>query len=93
MVNQKNLVIHVYFVESQFIVEIDYPADTLILHEPSETIRGVVESVQYPIIEDGNLGSVTQYCIVRVRGVRAETTTTSISRILGIGRLAVSNLG
>tara|TARA_R100001126_G_scaffold102710_1_gene88486 strand:+ start:4155 stop:6140 length:1986 start_codon:yes stop_codon:yes gene_type:complete len=66
---------------------------TLILHEPSETIRGVVESVQYPIIEDGNLGSVTQYCIVRVRGVRAETTTTSISRILGIGRLAVSNLG
>ena len=53
----------------------------------------MVESVQYPIIEDGNLGSVTQYCIVRVRGVRAETTTTSISRILGIGRLAVSNLG
>tara|TARA_A100001011_G_C14293477_1_gene837295 strand:+ start:373 stop:2358 length:1986 start_codon:yes stop_codon:yes gene_type:complete len=66
---------------------------TLILHEPSETIRGVVESVQYPIIEDGNLGSVTQYCIVRVRGIRADSTTTSITRLLGVGRLAVSNLG
>ena len=66
---------------------------TLILHEPSETIRGVVESVQYPIIEDGQRGSVTQYCMIRVRGVRAESTTTSISRLLGVGTLAVSNLG
>ena len=68
-------------------------AVTLILYEPSETIRGVVESVQYPIIEDGNLGSVTQYCMIRVRGVRAESTTTSISRLLGVGTLAVTNLG
>ncbi len=66
---------------------------TLILYEPSETIRGVVESVQYPIIEDGQRGSVTQYCMIRVRGVRAESTTTSISRLLGVGTLAVSNLG
>ena len=68
-------------------------AITLILYEPSETIRGVVESVQYPIIEDGNLGSVTQYCMIRIRGVRAESTTTSISRLLGVGTLAVTNLG
>jgi hypothetical protein len=63
------------------------------LYEPSETIRGVVESVEYPIIEDGKLGSVTQYCMIRVRGVRAESTTTSISRLLGVGTLAVTNLG
>ena len=68
-------------------------AVTLILYEPSETIRGVVESVEYPIIEDGKLGSVTQYCMIRVRGVRAESTTTSISRLLGVGTLAVTNLG
>ena len=53
----------------------------------------MVESVEYPIIEDGKLGSVTQYCMIRVRGVRAESTTTSISRLLGVGTLAVTNLG
>jgi hypothetical protein len=66
---------------------------TLQLFEPSEIIRGVVESVQYPISEKSEVGSVTQYCLLRVRGVRAEDTATIVTRLLGVGQLGVAGLG
>jgi hypothetical protein len=66
---------------------------TLQLYEPSEIIKGVVESVQYPITEKSEIGSVTQYCLLRVRGVRAEDTATIVTRLLGVGQLGVAGLG
>jgi hypothetical protein len=66
---------------------------TLQLFEPSEIIRGVVESVQYPISERSEVGSVTQFCLLRVRGVRAEDAATIVTRLLGVGQLGVAGLG
>ena len=66
---------------------------TLQLYEPSEIIRGVVESVQYPISERSEVGSVTQFCLLRVRGVRAEDAATIVTRLLGVGQLGVAGLG
>jgi len=66
---------------------------TLTLYEPSEIIRGVVESVQYPISERSEMGSVTQFCLLRVRGVRAEDAATIVTRLLGVGKLGVAGLG
>ena len=66
---------------------------TLQLFEPSEIIRGVVEFVQYPISEKSEKGSVTQYCLLRVRGVRAEDAATIVTRLLGVGQLGVAGLG
>ena len=66
---------------------------TLTLYEPSEIIRGVVESVQYPISERSEVGSVTQFCLLRVRGVRAEDAATIVTRLLGVGKLGVAGLG
>ena len=47
----------------------------------------------YPVINNANIGSVTQYCTVRVKGVRAVNVTTANSNILGIGTIAVVRLG
>ena len=66
---------------------------TLELYDPSETIRGVVESVAYPVINNANIGSVTQYCTIRVRGVRAADVIQSSVNTLGIGTLGVVRLG
>tara|TARA_B100000902_G_scaffold104925_2_gene107090 strand:- start:254 stop:2248 length:1995 start_codon:yes stop_codon:yes gene_type:complete len=66
---------------------------TLQMFEPSEIIRGVVESVQYPISERSEIGSVTQFCLLRVRGVRAEDAATIVTRLLGVGQLGVAGLG
>ena len=66
---------------------------TLQLYEPSEIIRGVVESVQYPISERSEVGSVTQFCLLRVCGVRAEDAATIVTRLLGVGQLGVAGLG
>ena len=66
---------------------------TLQLYEPSEIIRGVVESVQYPVSERSEVGSVTQFCLLRVRGVRAEDAATIVTRLLGVGQLGVAGLG
>jgi hypothetical protein len=66
---------------------------TLELYSPQETIRGVVESVAYPVINDANIGSVTQYCTVRIRGVRAEDITSLFTNTMGIGTLGVVRLG
>ena len=46
---------------------------TLELFDPAEVIRGVVESIQYPITGQlAEVGSVTQYAIITVRGTRQE---------------------
>ena len=66
---------------------------TLELYSPQETIRGVVESVAYPVINDANIGSVTQYCTVRIRGVRAEDIASLFTNTAGIGTLGVVRLG
>jgi hypothetical protein len=66
---------------------------TLELYSPSETIRGVVESVAYPVVNDANIGSVTQYCTVRIRGVRAEDIASLFTNTMGIGTLGVVRLG
>ena len=66
---------------------------TLELYDPSETIRGVVESVAYPVVNNANIGSVTQYCTIRVRGVRAADITSEFTNVLGIGTLGVVRLG
>ena len=66
---------------------------TLELYDPSETVRGVVESVAYPVINNANIGSVTQYCTIRVRGVRAADVIQSSVNALGIGTLGVVRLG
>ena len=63
------------------------------MYDPSETIRGVVESVAYPVVNNANIGSVTQYCTIRVRGVRAADITSEFTNVLGIGTLGVVRLG
>jgi len=45
---------------------------TLEIYDPAEVIRGVVESIQYPIQGNPNVGSVTHYAIITVRGTRQE---------------------
>ena len=66
---------------------------TLELYSPQEVIRGVVESVAYPVINDANIGSVTQFCTVRIRGVRAEDVASLFTNTAGIGTLGVVRLG
>ena len=48
-------------------------AVTLELYDPAEIVRGVVEKITYPIQSNPNVGSVTQYAILTVRGTRQET--------------------
>jgi len=48
-------------------------AVTLEIYDPSEIIVGVVEKITYPIISNPNIGSVTQYAILTVRGTRQTT--------------------
>ncbi len=48
-------------------------AVTLEVFDPAEVIRGVVESIQYPITGQlAEVGSVTQYAIITIRGTRQE---------------------
>ena len=46
---------------------------TLELYDPAEIIVGVVEKISYPIQSNPNIGSVTQYAILTVRGTRQTT--------------------
>ena len=48
-------------------------AVTLELYDPAEIVRGVVEKISYPIQSNPNVGSVTQYAILTVRGTRQGT--------------------
>ena len=52
---------------------------TLEVYDPAEVIRGVVESVRYPIQSNPNVGSVTHYAIITIRGTRQEVYGTVTS--------------
>jgi len=61
-------------------------AVTLEIYDPSETIVGVVEKITYPIISNPNIGSVTQYAILTVRGTRQNTFSAVTSGdVLAVG--------
>jgi len=69
-------------------------AVTLELYDPAEIIRGVVEKITYPIISNPNIGSVTQYAILTVRGTRQETFSQITSGdILGGKGFAIMRYG
>ena len=48
-------------------------AVTLEIYDPTEIVRGVVEKISYPIQANPEVGSVTQYAILTVRGTRQQT--------------------
>ena len=50
-------------------------AVTLEIFDPNEIIRGVVESISYPVSSNAERGSVTQVAILTVRGTRQQTVT------------------
>ena len=69
-------------------------AVTLELFDPSEIIRGVVEKISYPIQSNPNIGSVTQYAILTVRGTRQQTFSQVTSGdILGVNGFAIMRFG
>ena len=59
-------------------------AVTLEIFDPNEVIKGVVESISYPIISNTELGSVTQIAVLTVRGTR-QTTVIEPSSVHLIG--------
>ena len=69
-------------------------AVTLELYDPAEIIRGVVEKISYPIQNNPNIGSVTQYAILTVRGTRQETFSQVTSGdIPGVKGFAIMRFG
>ena len=52
---------------------------TLEIYDTQEILRGVVESIQYPIQSNPNFGSVTRYAIITIRGTRQEVYATVTS--------------
>jgi len=69
-------------------------AVTLELYDPAEIVRGVVEKISYPIQSNPNVGSVTQYAILTVRGTRQETSNQVTSGdIPGVKGFAIMRFG
>ena len=69
-------------------------AVTLELYDPAEIVRGVVEKISYPIQSNPNVGSVTQYAILTVRGTRQQTFSQITSGdILGGKGFAIMRFG
>jgi len=67
---------------------------TLEIYDPQEIIRGVVEKISYPIQSNPNVGSVTQYAILTVRGTRQQTSSEVTSgNIYGINTYGVVRFG
>ena len=67
---------------------------TLEIYDPAEVIRGVVESIQYPIQANPSIGSVTNYAVITVRGTRQEVYGTVTSgNILGINGYSIMRFG
>jgi hypothetical protein len=67
---------------------------TLEIYDPAEVIRGVVESIQYPVQGNPNVGSVTHYAIITVRGTRQELYGTVTSgNIPGINAYGIMRFG
>ena len=64
------------------------------MFDPAEIIRGVVEKITYPIQANPNIGSVTQYAILTVRGTRQQTFSQVTSGdILGVNGFAIMRFG
>ena len=69
-------------------------AITLELYDPAEIVRGVVEKISYPIQSNPNVGSVTQYAILTVRGTRQSTFSQVTSGdIPGVKGFAIMRFG
>ena len=69
-------------------------AVTLELYDPAEIVRGVVEKISYPIQSNPNVGSVTQYAILTVRGTRQGTFSQVTSGdIPGVNGFAIMRFG
>jgi len=67
---------------------------TLELFNPSEIIRGVIENISYPIFSNPDVGSVTQYAIITVRGTRQPVITdVSSPQVFGINALGFIRFG
>ena len=67
---------------------------TLTIFDPEEIIRGVVESISYPINIDTVRGSVTQYAVLTVRGTR-QSIISDVTTIHapGIGAYGILRFG
>ena len=69
-------------------------AVTLELYDPAEIVRGVVEKISYPIQSNANVGSVTQYAILTVRGTR-QTTFSQVTTgdVFAVNKYGVMRFG
>ena len=74
--------------------QLEGDAVTLEIFDPNEIIRGVIEQISYPIQENVERGSVTQYALITVRGTR-QPVVTSVSSInvFGVGALGQMRFG
>ena len=78
----------------QSLKEKEGAAITLEIYDPAEIVRGVVEKISYPIQSNPNVGSVTQYAILTVRGTRQETFSQVTSGdVLGINGFGIMRFG
>ena len=69
-------------------------AVTLEIFDPYEIIRGVVESISYPVQNNTEVGSVVQYAILTVRGTRQNVVTDVTSaEVFGINALGFMKFG
>tara|TARA_R100001015_G_C4631410_1_gene193899 strand:- start:202 stop:2139 length:1938 start_codon:yes stop_codon:yes gene_type:complete len=67
---------------------------TLEIYDPAEVIRGVVENITYPIINNPNIGSVTQYAILTVRGTRQQTfSQVTTGDVFAVNKYGVMRFG
>jgi len=67
---------------------------TLQIFDPNEIIRGVVESISYPVQSNTEVGSVVQYAILTVRGTRQNVVTDVTStNVFGINALGIMRFG
>ena len=67
---------------------------TLEIYEPAEVIRGVVEQITYPVTSITEVGSVTQYGIITIRGTRQEVYGTVTSgNALAINAFGIMRFG
>jgi len=62
------------------------------IFRPDTLLRGIIENVSSPVEEISARGSVTTYCLVRFRGSKVISTSSS-GEGLGIGLLGVKRLG
>ena len=78
----------------QSLKEKEGAAITLEIYDPAEIVRGVVEKISYPIQSNPNVGSVTQYAILTVRGTRQETFSQVTSgNVLGVNGFGIMRFG